>query len=75
MKFAVFMYGHCREKYDSYIEAGAYMPCPRCSQQNPVIMASASVTGRCDKCGKPLESEGHEFWHDQFIACHNGGKK
>lgn len=75
MKFAVFECGKCRKTYESHIETGIAMPCPICGQFNVVAAASQSITGRCEQCNRPLESTGHEWRRDQFIACHNGGKK
>jgi DNA-directed RNA polymerase subunit RPC12/RpoP len=75
MKFAQFECGKCRRSYDSHIDTGAYMPCPKCGQFNVVVHESMPITGRCDRCNKPLESNGHEWWHDQFIECRNVVKK
>jgi hypothetical protein len=75
MKFGVAMCGHCHDEYDGHVEESNFIPCPRCTQNNPVIRVSPSITGRCEICGKPLEANGHLWWHDQFIECRNGAKK
>lgn len=75
MKFAQFVCGSCKDSYDSHIDSGEFMPCPRCGQFNAVITASDVITGRCDHCTKPLESNGHLWWHDVFIECRNGKKR
>jgi hypothetical protein len=55
VKFAVSMCGKCKTNYDSYIEVGAYIKCPTCSQMNAVTMASKTVTGRCENCQRPID--------------------
>ncbi len=61
MQFAIARCGKCKRDYEHYIEAGAFIPCPKCKQMNPVVAASGHVTGRCDNCGRPLDDhkKGH----------------
>lgn len=71
MKFAQFMCGHCRMSYDSHVDSAEHMPCPTCGQFNPVVSESPTITGRCDFCNRPLESDGHVWFRDVFIECRN----
>lgn len=51
--------GGCQKFYDvEYVKGTDYVACPNedCGQKNKV-----DISGRCDSCGMPIDSYGHEI--------------
>lgn len=45
----------CDTVYEVGVDQERYIKCPVCSQNNEIDAISATLTGRCGKCGVPLD--------------------
>jgi hypothetical protein len=68
MKLARLTCPGCRSAYEAAVAQGAYFAqCPNCGQNNNVPLGAPLITGRCERCDRPLDD--HQWLDGAITAC------